>query len=105
MFKSCMIQKIDQKNPLRNFALKICLFGATNIVKYSDEEKCVYSGYRIAFGGKGEWNFGNDTARNVIIFGADNSSSCHTGKNNFLILGEGPTFGINGSFGGSEKKI
>ena len=58
-----------------------------------------------AFGGKGEWNFGNDTARNVIIFGADNSSSCHTGKNNFLILGEGPTFGINGSFGGSEKKI
>ena len=24
--------------------------------------------------GKGEWSFGNDYARNVIIFGVDNSS-------------------------------
>ena len=37
--------------------------------------------------------------------GVGNSSSCHTHnlKNNFLILGEGSTFGINGSFGASEK--
>ena len=29
------------------------------------------------------------------------SSSSHAGncKNNFLLLGEGPTFGVNGSFG------
>ena len=26
-------------------------------------------------------------------------------KNDFLILGDGPTFGINGSFGASEKTI
>ena len=26
-------------------------------------------------------------------------------KNNFLILGLGPTFGINGSFGSPEKKL
>ena len=39
-------------------------------------------------------------------FSADNSSSSHSDnrKNNFLILGEGPTFGINGSFGSPEKK-
>ena len=41
-----------------------------------------------------EWNFGNGYARNVIIFGADNSSSSHTDdlKNNFLSLGEGDFF-------------
>ena len=26
-------------------------------------------------------------------------------KNNFLILGLGPTFGVNGSFGSPEKKL
>ena len=42
-----------------------------------------------------------------MIFGVDNSSSSHSEnpKNNFLILGEGPTFGINGSFGSPEKKF
>ena len=35
----------------------------------------------------------NDFARNVVIVGVDNSSSSHTDnqKNNFLVLGEGPT--------------
>ena len=43
----------------------------------------------------------------LIIIGVDNSSSSHSGngKNNFLILGNGPTFGINGSFGLPEKKV
>ena len=53
------------KIPLRNAALKNCLFGATNIVKNSDKEKYVYSGYGIAFDGKGEWSFCNDYARNL----------------------------------------
>ena len=37
-------------------------------------------------------------AKNVIIFGVNNSSSSHDDnlKNNFLVLGEGDTFGING---------
>ena len=41
--------------------------------------------------------------RMFVNFGVDNSSSSHTDncKNNFLVLGEGPTYGINGSF---EKK-
>ena len=51
--------------------------------------------------------FNNDTAINVIIFCVDNSSSSHAynRKNNFLVLGEGPTFGINGSFGSPETKF
>ena len=67
--------------------------------------KKFYSGYGIAFDGKVEWSFGNDPARNVIIFGVDNSSSSHTDniKNDFLIFGEGPTFGMNGSFGAPDK--
>ena len=61
------------------------MFGATNLVKNTDKEKYVYNGYGIAFDGKGEWSFGNDYAGNVIIFGADNSSSSRAGnlKNNF----------------------
>ena len=48
-----------------------CLFGATNIVKNSNKEQYVYSGYGIAFDSAGSGSFDNDTARNVIIFGAD----------------------------------
>ena len=41
------------------------------------------------------------------MFDVDNSLSSHTDnqKNDFLILGEGPTFGINRSFGSPEKKF
>ena len=66
------------KNYLRNFTLKNCLFRVSNIVKSNDKEKYAHSGQGIAFDGKGEWSFGNDPARNVIIFGVDNSSSSHT---------------------------
>ena len=93
------------KNPTNNFKFKNCLFGATNIVKNSDKEKYVYSGYGITFDSGGSWSFDNGTARNVIIFGVDSSSSSHVDnrKNNFLILGLGPTYGINGKFGSAEK--
>ena len=67
----------------------------------------MYSGYRIAFDGKGTWRFGDDYARNVVIFGVDNSSSSHTDnqKNKFLVLSEGDTSGVNGSFVAPEKKF
>ena len=43
----------------------------------------------------------------LIMIGADNSLSPHTynHKNNFLILGEGQTYGINGSFGSPEENV
>ena len=59
--------------PIRNFTLKSCLFGATNIAKNSDKSKWVYGGYGIAFDGKVEWNFDNDSDRNALIFGVNNS--------------------------------
>ena len=77
----------------------------SNIVKNIGKEEWVYSGYGRAFDATGSWSFGNDFARNVIIFGFDNSPLSHTDirKSNLLILGEGPTYGINGSFSSPEK--
>ena len=82
------------------------MFGVNNIVKNSNEEKWVYSCYGIAFNGANSSNFGNDDARNVI-FGVDDSSSSHTDnrKNNFLVWGNSPSYGINGSFGSTEKSL
>ena len=49
----------------------------------------------------------SDTARNVIIFVFDNCSffPADNHENSFLVLGEGPTFGINGSFCSPEEKF
>ena len=68
-------------------------FGATNIVKISDKEKCVYSGYEMTFDGAGSWNFWNNFSRNAIIFGVDNRSWSHA--DNFLVLGERPKTLVN----------
>ena len=95
------------KVPPNNFKFKNCLFGATNIVTNNNKEKWVYSGHGIKFDSAGSWSFGNDDARNVVMFGVGNSSSSHAGngKNKFLVLGKGPIFSINGSFGSPERKF
>ena len=65
----------------------------------------MYSGYGIAFDSAASLSFNNVTVRNFIIFDVDNSSPYRADKrkNSFLVLGEGPTFGINWSFGSPEK--
>ena len=94
-------------NPTNNFKFKYCLFRANNIVKNRDKEKYVYSRYGITFDSKGSCSFDIGTARNVIVFGVDSSSSSHVDnrKSNFLILGLGPTYEINGNFDSAEKKF
>ena len=94
-------------NPLENMTLKNCLFVATSIVKAGDKEKWVHNGYRIGFDGNVSLSFGNDFARNVVTFDIDNSLPSHANnfKNNFSLLGEGDTFGINGRFRVPEKKV
>ena len=49
--------------------------------------------------------FNDGFAGNVIIFCVDSGSSSNSDnrKNNFLILGEGPTYVINGGFGSLTK--
>ena len=71
-------------NPSNNFKFKNCLFGAINKVKNRDKEKFVHSGYQIIFDTAGLWSFSNDFARNVVIFGVDNSSSSHSASRKCL---------------------
>ena len=87
--------------------LRISFFGGTSIAKNIDKEKSEYSGYGITFDSAGWWGFDNGTARNVIIFDVDNSSSSHSDnrKNILLTLGESPSFGLNGSFAWPQKKF
>ena len=63
------------------------------------KRKFIYNGRGIVFDGEGLWSFDNDFARNVAIFGADNSLSSHTynRKSDFLVSVEGPTDGISES--------
>ena len=94
------------RNTTNNFKFKNCLFEATNIVRNSEKEKYVNSGYGIIFDSAGSWRFDNDFAGNVIIFVTDNSSSHSDNRiNNFSILEEGLTYGTSGSFGSAEKKF
>ena len=83
------------------------LFVTVKSVRNTIKDKFTYNGREIAFDGEGSWSFGNDFARNVGTFCVCNTSSSHTDnwKNNFLVLGEGPTQGINDSTGVAEKKI
>ena len=89
---------------LLTFKFKNFLFGTTSVAKNIDKEKYVYSTYGIIFDSAGSPSFDNDTARYVIIFGVNKSSSSHADnrKNDFLVLSEGTTFGINGRFGSPE---
>ena len=86
-------------NPwLRNlnidFTLKNCLFGSVKLTKNADPDKYKYSGYEIGFDSRSEFSFTDGSVgKNVIIFGADISSSVQIDNENkdTLILGEGPT--------------
>ena len=75
-------------------------------MKNSNKEKYACSGYGITFNSTDWWSFGNGSARNVMIFGLDSlSSHADNSKNNFLILGLGPTFRNDGNFGSPQKKL
>ena len=88
---------------LNNFdpALENCLFVPVNLTKNSDIDKYGYAGYGIGFDSKGTFSHrdGSTFGQNVIIFGADMSSSIHAnnGANNILILGKDFIQGINGT--------
>ena len=58
--------------------LENCLFGAVTLTKNADIDKYGYSGYGIGFDRRGSFSFpGGGYGQNVIIFGADMSSSLH----------------------------
>ena len=58
--------------------LKNCLFGAVSLTKKSDVDSYEYSGYGIGFDRKSSFSIpGGGFGQNVLIFGADISSSVH----------------------------
>ena len=73
--------------------LKSCLFGAVTLTKNTDIQKHRYSGYGIGFDRRSAFSFpGGRFGQNVLIFGADMSSSAYIdNKKKKLVLGKGPT--------------
>ena len=74
--------------------LKNCLFGAVTLTKNADIDKYGYSGYGIGFDRRGSFSFpGGGFGQNVLIFGADMSSSVHVDnkKKDILVIAKGPT--------------
>ena len=85
----------------------IYLFGAVKLTKNVDIDKYKYSGYGIGFDTRGTFLFPTSRlGQNVIIFGADMSSSVHANSKtkNVLVLGEGITQGLDDTTLTAEKK-
>ena len=76
--------------------LENCLFGSVRLTKNADIDKYGYSGYGIGFDRNTSFSVGNEIGKNVIIFGVDMSSSTKIDnrKKYILILGKGPTHGL-----------
>ena len=87
--------------------LKNCLFGAVNLTKNADIDKCGYSSYGILFDRRSSFSFpSGEFGQNVLIFGADMSSSTHIDnkKKDILVLGKGQTQGLEHTLT-AEKSI
>ena len=90
-----------------DFILDNCLFESVKLTKNADPDKCKYSGHSTVFDSCSEFSFTTwSTGTNVIIFGTDMGSSVHIdhkGKD-ILILGEGPTQGLDDTILRTEAK-
>ena len=76
--------------------LENCLCGSVKLTKNADIDEYGYFGYGIGFDRRTSFSFGNETGKNVIIFGVDMSSSTKIDnrKKDILILGKVPTQGL-----------
>ena len=88
--------------------MKNCLFSAVTLTKNADIEKYGYSGYGIGFDRRSSFSFaGTGFGQNVLIFGVDMSSSSHIDntKKDILVLGKGPTQGLEHVFFKRRKNV
>ena len=83
------------------------MFGSAKVTKNADPDQYKYTGYGIGLDSRSEFSFAHGRyGKNVIIFGVDMSSSAHVdnkGKD-ILILGEGPTQGLDDTTLTAEAK-
>ena len=92
-----IVYEITPDTKTSNITLENCLFGAIKLTKNSDIDKYKYSGYGIGFDSRGRFSHpSGENGTNVIIFGADLSSSVHADNkaNNVLVLGKALVQGI-----------
>ena len=69
------------RNLKTDFTLGYCLLGSVKVTKNYNLDKYKYTGYCIGFDSRSEFLFTDGSyGKNVIIFGADMSSSVHVGK-------------------------
>ena len=79
------------RNLSTGFTLNNWLFGSVKLSKNANPDKHKYNGYHIGFDSCSEFLFTDESiGRNVIILGADMSSSVHVGNKNKDILTFGP---------------
>ena len=81
-----------------DFTLNNCLFESVKLTENVDPNKSKFSGWSIGFDSRSEFSFTDiSMGKNVIIFGADMSSSVYIDNKNkdILILGEGLTQGLD----------
>ena len=83
-----IVYKINKNYNISSYpTLENCLFAAASLTKNVDIDQYKYSGYGIGFNRKGEFSFGSSGfGRNVIIFGADMSTSVHANNRTENIL-------------------
>ena len=84
--------------------IKNCLFGAVTLTKNAGIEKYEYSGYGIGFDKRSSFSFpSGGCGQNVLIFGADMSTSIHIdNKKKDIVLGRGPTQGLKSTLTAEE---
>ena len=104
----CIVYELSSN--LNNFdpAIENCLFGAARLTKNADIVKYKYTGYGIGFDSKGTFLFPDGNfGQNVIMFGADMSSSAHANNKtrNIVVLGKDFIQGIDGTTSYAEKII
>ena len=91
----------------KDFTLGKSSFGAAKLTKYTEFDKNKYSGYGTEF--DSSWSFlfsdGGGFSKNIIVFGADMSSSVHTGnkKKDSLIFGNDPADCLDDTTLNAEK--
>ena len=81
-----------------DFTLYNCWFGSVKLTMNNDLDKYKYTGYGIGFDSRSEFLFTDGSyGKIVIIFGADMSPSVYVDnkRKDILIIGEGPTQGLN----------
>ena len=64
--------------PSNNFTLKNFLIGTVRLTRNAIKSKFIYICQGMTFDGAGSWRFGNNSARNAVMFGVKISSLSHT---------------------------